>query len=285
MSLKAYYRLTKPGIIYGNLLTTASGFVLACQFHINYGLLLATLSGIALVIASACVFNNLIDRGIDVLMERTKKRALVIGSINEHAASFYAIILGALGFSILALHTNMLTVILGVIAFLDYVILYGIAKRRWVAGTVVGSVAGAMPMVAGYTAVTNSLDGAAILLFIIMVCWQMPHFYAIAMYRYKDYKAAGLPVLPVKRSMAHARIQIMAYIVAFTLAAIGLSVLHYTGVIYAILVGLLGIAWFARGLQGYEITDDSRWGRKMFLFSLIVILAISILIPLGALLP
>ncbi len=285
MSLKAFYRLTKPGIIYGNLFSTTSGFMLACKFHIDYALLFATLLGIALVIASACVFNNLIDRDIDAVMERTKKRALVVGTINEHVASFYGIVLGAIGFSILALHTNMLTVSLGVVAFLDYVVLYGIAKRRWVAGTIVGSVAGALPPVAGYTAVTGQLDSAAILLFFIMVFWQMPHFYAIAMYRFKDYKAANLPVLPVKKGMDRAKKSIMAYIVVFTFAALGLTVFGHTGYIYAVVVAGLGMAWLWKGWSGYNKLKPAVWGRKMFLFSLIVMVSISIIIPLGAVLP
>ncbi len=280
---KTYYRLTKPGIIYGNLFTTASGFLLACRFHIHYPLLFATLLGIALIIASACVFNNLIDRGIDALMERTKKRALVIGAVNEHVASFYAIVLGAIGFMVLAVHTNLLTVGLGVFAFLDYVILYGLAKRRLVAGTIIGSISGAIPPVAGYTAVTNRLDSAAVLLFLILVCWQMPHFYAIAMYRIKDYEKAGLPVLPVKMGMAHARQQILAYIVAFTVACTFLTILGYTGYIYLVVVLLLGAAWLIRGLGSPN--SDSAWGRRMFLFSLIVITITSVAIPLGAVLP
>ncbi len=284
MNLKALYRLTKPGIIYGNLFTATSGFLLASRLHVHYALLFATLLGIALVIASACVFNNIIDRGIDALMERTKKRALVSGEVNEHLASFYAIILGAVGFMILALHTNVLTVALGVLAFLDYVIIYGLAKRRLVAGTIVGSIAGALPPVAGYTAVTNRLDSGAVLLFLILVLWQMPHFYAIAMYRYDDYKAAGLPVLPVKKGMAIARQQIMVYIVAFTLAAVGLTVFGYTGYIYATVAGLLGISWFLRGQQAAS-TNDKLWGRKMFLFSLIVITVLSVAIAVGARLP
>ncbi len=285
MNIKTLYRLTKPGIIYGNLFTATSGFLLASRLHVHYALLFATLTGIALVIASACVFNNIIDRGLDALMTRTKKRALVTGDINEHVASLYAMLLGAVGFMILALHTNLLTVGLGIIAFLDYVILYGIAKRRWVIGTIVGSVAGALPPAAAYTAVTNRFDSGAALLFLILVLWQMPHFYAIAMYRYEDYKKAGLPVLPVKKGMAHARQQILGYIAAFTLAAGGLTVFGYTGYIYLAVVSLLGLSWLWKGLYGLKKFDDTMWGRKMFLFSLIVITVLSVIIPLGAKLP
>ncbi len=163
-TFKAYYQLTKPGIIYGNLLNTASGFLLASKWHFGFGLLLATLGGTALVIASACVINNFLDREIDAKMARTKKRALVSGSISGPRALICASLLGLLGFVILGVRTNRLTFGLGVLALFTYVVLYGIAKRRSVHGTVVGSIAGALPPVAGYTAVTNHLDSGALIL-------------------------------------------------------------------------------------------------------------------------
>ncbi len=121
--LKTYYNLTKPGIIYGNLLTATGGFLLASKGHINFWLLMATLAGISLVIASACVINNYIDRDIDKLMARTKKRALASGEIINRNALVYAAVLGALGFFILLKHTNNLTAIIGLIGYIDYIIL------------------------------------------------------------------------------------------------------------------------------------------------------------------
>jgi len=203
--LKAYYRLTKPGIIYGNLLTAAAGFLFASKWHIVPGLFAATLAGTSLVIAAACVYNNYIDRNIDKRMARTKKRALVQGTISGKHALIFATMLGVLGFALLLAYTNTLVTVIGVIAFIDYVVLYGISKRRSVYGTIVGSISGAAPIVAGYVAVTNQFDLGALLLFFILVYWQMPHFYGIAMYRFDDYKAAGIPVLPVQKGMARGR--------------------------------------------------------------------------------
>jgi len=108
--LKAYYQLTKPGIIYGNILTATAGFLFATKLrHIHIGLLLATLIGTALVIAAACVFNNYIDRGIDKKMARTKKRALVQGAIPARNALVYATVLVLAGFGVLIAKTNWLT--------------------------------------------------------------------------------------------------------------------------------------------------------------------------------
>ncbi len=284
-NVKAYYQLTKPGIIYGNLLNTAAGFLLVSKWHFGFGLLLATLGGTALVIASACVINNYIDRKIDVKMARTKKRALVTGSISGRSALAYASLLGLLGFVILGAYTNRLTFGLGVVALFTYVVLYGITKRRSVHGTVVGSIAGALPPVAGYTAVTNHLDGGALILFLILACWQMPHFYAIAMYRFNDYKAAGLPVLPVKKGIRTTQVQIVLYIIAFTVAVLALTAWGYTGYTYAAVMGSLGIIWLLRAMQGFKAVDDKVWARKMFLFSLIIILTLAIMLAIGPLLP
>ncbi len=276
--------LTKPGIIYGNLLTATGGFLLASRGHISFSLLLATLTGVSLVIASACVFNNYIDRDIDKKMARTKHRALVIGTVSARSAMVYASLLGLTGFFVLGRYTNWLTVGLGLMAMFTYVILYGIAKRSSVHGTVVGSIAGALPPVAGYTAVANRLDAGALLLFVILVCWQMPHFYAIAMYRLKDYKSAGLPVLPVKKGILTTKIQIVLYVVAFIAATLSLSLLGYTGYVYSAVMGVIGLVWLWKGLQGFKATDDKRWARKMFLFSLIAITAFSLMLSINSLL-
>lgn len=285
--LQAYYQLTKPGIIYGNALTAASGFLLAAAGlkHLDVWLLLITVFSISLIIASACVLNNYIDRGIDTKMNRTKKRALVSGTISGRSAILYATILGVLGFIVLALGTNTLTTLLGIVAIIMYVAVYGIAKRRSVYGTLVGSVSGALPPVAGYTAITNELDAGAIILFLILTFWQMPHFYAIAMYRKDDYAAASIPVWPIKKGMESTKIQILLFIVAFIVAAAALTLFGYTGITYLTIMTLIGLRWLWLGLQGFKADDDIRWARKMFFFSLFVILALSATIPLGVLLP
>ncbi|HUS26352.1 MAG TPA: heme o synthase [Nevskiaceae bacterium] len=284
-TIQAYYRLTKPGIIYGNIINATGGFLLASRGHIDFWLLAATLAGISLVIAAACVFNNYIDRHIDKHMARTKKRALVLGTIPGRNALTYALLLQLAGFAILALATNLLTVVLGVIALFVYVVLYGIGKRRTVYGTIIGSAAGALPPVAGYVAVSNNFDTGALLLFLILTLWQMPHFYAIAMYRFDDYAQAKLPVLPVKKGMFITKINILLYIAAFTITTMLLTIFEYTGYTYLVVMAVVGLAWLWRGLQGFKAADDKVWARKMFLFSLIVILVFSASISLDAWLP
>lgn len=284
-TLRRYYHLTKPGIIYGNDLAVIAGFFIATQHHILYRHFFAVLIGTSLVIASACVCNNYIDRNIDQKMQRTKRRALVQGTITARSALTYAAVLGIFGVALLASFVNLLTAAVGAFGFFAYVVLYGIAKRRTVNGTLVGSISGALPPVAGYTAVTGRVDGGAVLLFIILTAWQMPHFYAIAIYRSEDYKAAHIPVLPLVKGAAHTKLQIMSYIVLFIVAAALLTGFGYTGYLYLIVMTCFGFAWLFKGWRTWHLGSDAQWARQMFFFSLIILLAFSVLAPLGAHLP
>lgn len=282
---KAYYSLTKPGIIRGNLITATAGFLLASKGDINYRLIIALLTGVTLVIASGCVFNNYIDREIDAKMSRTKSRALVIGLVSSRSAIIYATVLGLLGFVVLILFTNLLTVIIGFIGLFFYVIVYGIVKRRSVHGTVVGSISGAVPPVAGYCAVTNHFDGGALILFLILAFWQMPHFYAIAMFRAKDYANAKLPVLPIKKSMLAAKQQIVLYVVAFIWAVMAMNLYGYVGATYFLVMAVVGVYWLWLALKGLKTAENERWARNMFHGSLIVLMIFSIMISINNLVP
>jgi heme o synthase len=282
---QAYYQLTKPGIIYGNLLTATAGFLLASRHHINLLLLFETLLGTSLVIASGCVINNYLDREIDAKMARTKNRALVLATIPVVNALLFATIIGLLGFCILSVFTSTLVYYIGLLGFVDYVILYGYTKRRSVHGTLIGSISGATPILAGYCAARGHFDSGAAIVFLILAIWQMPHFYGIAMYRYKDYKAAGIPVLPVARNMRAAKIQTLAYIAGFIIAVSLLTLYAYTGYTFLIMMTIVSLAWFIKGIRLYNMKNDSLWGRKMFLFSLIVITVFSAMLSIGARLP
>lgn len=283
--VSTYYTLTKPGIIYGNALMVIAGFFLASKGSINLLLLLATLVGVSLVIASACVYNNYIDRGIDKKMTRTKKRALVTGEVSGRYALSYGAFLGIGGFVVLGMYTNMLTVLLGVVAFFVYVVLYGIAKRYSIHGTLVGSVAGALPPVAGYTAVTGRVDTAALLLFVILVCWQMPHFYAIAIYRRHEYAAAELPVLPLKKGLPATKRQMFLYGLAFIVALISLTVAGYTGYIYTAIMTGAGVLWVVYIQQGFRTANEDLWARHIFKLSLMVLLLFCLSLSVDAWVP
>lgn len=271
---KTYYMLTKPGIIMGNAVTTAAGFALASRGNFDFGLFLATLVGLSLIIASAGVFNSYIDRASDAKMDRTKNRPLVTGRISIDKALIFGTILGLIGAEILATFTNALTLAVALGGFFVYLVLYAFLKYRSFYGTIVGSIAGAVPPIVGYCAVSDTLDLGALLLFLILVFWQMPHFFAIAIYRYDDYQAANIPVLPVQKGMHVTKVHMFCYIIAFTLTAALLSFTGYTGKAYLIVTFLLGLAWLGLCVKGFKSVNNARWAHKMFSFSLVVIMAL-----------
>ncbi|HEX5394881.1 MAG TPA: protoheme IX farnesyltransferase, partial [Candidatus Saccharimonadales bacterium] len=160
-------------------MTAVAGFLFASRWHIDWLLFASLLIGVTFVIASACVMNNLLDRRLDKKMSRTRNRALPAGKVSPAAGLVFGLLLGAAGFWALSF-TNALTMAIIAVGYIGYVVAYGWSKRHTVYSTLIGTVPGGASLVAGYTAVTGSLDRAAAILFVIMLAWQMVHFYAIA---------------------------------------------------------------------------------------------------------
>lgn len=281
LSLKAYLILIKPGIIMGNAITAVGGFALASKGHFDFWLLLAMLEGLSLIVASACVFNNYIDREADRKMSRTRNRPLAVGSVSNLAALIYATLLGLSGVFLLAKLTNLLTLCIALLGFVVYVGLYSFLKYRTVHGTLIGSIAGAVPPVVGYTAVTGGLDLAAIIIFGVIMMWQMPHFFAISVYRLKDYDAAAIPVLPLKKGIGATKVQMLLYIGLFMCVSSLLTVFGFVSLLYLFVSTLIGLYWFWMGIKGFKARSDQKWARKMFIFSLVTVMAVSITIPLS----
>jgi protoheme IX farnesyltransferase len=278
---RAYLLLTKPGIVMGNVITATAGFLLASAGRPDPALGAAAIGALALVVAAACVLNNVIDRKLDTHMKRTKRRGPALQLVTPVGALIFTLLLTVAGFGLLAVYTNLLATLLALAGFIIYVIAYGITKRRSPAGTVVGSLAGATPPVIGYTAVTGRLDVAALVLFAILVLWQMPHFYSIALFRLDDYKAARVPVLPAVRGPRATKVYIMGYLLAFAIVAPLLTPLGYTSASYLAVAVILGLAWLWLGIQGFNAPSDKLWARRMFSLSLIVITTLSAMIALG----
>ena len=275
--LKRYLLVTKPGIIFGNLISVVGGFFLASKGSLELDIFLATLVGVSLVIASGCVFNNYIDRDIDCLMERTRNRVLVQGLIGPRATLGYATGLGVVGVALLY-WVNPLSAALGGLGFVVYVGLYTLwLKRRSVYGTLVGSLSGATPPVIGYCAVSNEFDAGALILLLIFSLWQMPHSYAIAIFRLKDYQAAAIPVLPVKRGIALTKSHMFRYILAFALATVMLTFSGHAGLFYFTVATLVSLIWLGMAWKGFQVTDDRVWARQLFIFSIVAISSLSLM--------
>jgi heme o synthase len=279
--IKQYLLVTKPGIIFGNLVSVIGGFFLASKGSLDLPLFLATITGVSLVIASGCAFNNYIDQDIDRIMERTKNRVLVQGLISPKVTLIYATVLGLVGIALLDIAANRLAALLAIMGFVVYVGLYSLwLKRKSVYGTLIGSLSGAAPPVIGYCAVTNQFDMAALILLLIFSLWQMPHSYAIAIFRFKDYQSASIPVLPVKYGISVTKNHIFRYILAFTVATLMLTLSGYAGYSYFVVAALISAGWLAMALAGFKTTDDKVWAKKLFIFSIVAITTLSVMMSI-----
>jgi protoheme IX farnesyltransferase len=285
--IKKYYSLTKPGVLYGNALTAIAGFLLAVAGKEGSTLMLfiAFFIGITLVIASACVLNNYLDRDIDSKMERTKTRVSVKGSVSERGMIIFSIVLGIVGIALLFFYTNLLTTLLAAFGFLDYVVFYGMwSKRTSVHGTLVGSISGAIPILTGFTAVTGTISIGATLVFLTLFFWQFPEFYSISIYRREEYKNAEIPVISVVKGVRRTKSWILIHTLLFVFSTLLLTLFAYTGIIYFVVMALLGLyfIWLAvKGTRTEEGKETDSWAREMFHFSLIILLVYSFMLAIS----
>ena len=213
--MKEYLILMKPGIIAGNLITAIGGFFLIHSIPFNGSLFIGMLLGLSCIIGSGCVFNNYLDRAIDQKMERTKTRSLVSGKISIKNAFIYGCTLFLISAFILLRFTNIYSFIFAMVGFIIYVGIYTPLKKKSVHATLIGSIAGAMPPLVGYTAKTGSFDLPSLILFLIVAFWQMPHFYSIGLYRIEEYEEAKIPILPIVEGVKKTKQQIFFYTVLF----------------------------------------------------------------------
>jgi heme o synthase len=277
--IKTYLLLAKPGIIMGNIFTLFAGFWLASRQGFDLLLLLRTIFGFSLVVASASIWNNYIDRHIDALMERTEKRAFVKKEVSVPIALTTASICIVSGYFTLFFFVSHFAAFAAFFGFAVYVFIYSFSKTKTSHGTVIGSLAGAMPPVIGYFAVKEAVTIEAVLLFLLLIFWQMPHFYAIALFRMKDYKAASVPVLPVIKEFKIVKRQMVIYITIFTAVVYSLFHFEVVGFYYFSLASMLSLIWLIWAVKGPIKDKTESWGRQMFFLSLIVICALSAFMP------
>ena len=284
--IKPYLQLCKPGIVRGNLVASIGGFFLASQGQIDWLLLLAVCIGTMFIVASGSVFNNYVDRDIDSVMKRTCQRELVQKTIPLSYALIWACILGVFGFAILFYYTSPVAFNFAVLGFVVYVGFYSLYyKRHSIHGTLIGALSGACPPVIGYCAVSQQFDIGSAILFLTFCLWQIPHSYAIAIYRFEDYKAAAIPVLPVQAGINRARYHIIGYIIAFSIASLALTYLGYAGSWYALGMGLLSLYWLYIAKVSFQKVSAQQWGKQLMLFSIICIMAFCLLISIDFVLP
>ena len=276
---KDYYDLTKPGIIFGNIITATGGFFLASNIS-NFQAIkfIAVMVGMACIIASGCIINNFIDYDIDQIMSRTKNRPTARGIIPLPIGIIYSATLAVVGVILLYTITNNLTVIIALFGLFIYVVIYSLwLKRSSQLGTIIGGISGAIPPIVGYCAVTNYFDTGAIILFLILFFWQLPHFWAISIFRIEDYTKANIPVLPIKKGIRYTQISMLILILIFSVIVSLTTLLGYTGWVYLILTLSINLYWLITGIKGFKIHSQLVWARKMFFISIIVITIVSLL--------
>lgn len=283
---KNHLLVTKPGIVAGNMLSVAGGFLLAAKGRAIAGELLSTIIGVSLVVASGCVLNNLIDRDMDRKMSRTRNRVLANGHMSPTVALFYALLLGVAGTAWLWATTNRLCVAIVLAGLIIYTLVYSLyLKRRSVYATLVGSLAGAAPPLAGYCAASGRFDTGAAILLLIFILWQVPHSYASAIYRLGDYHAAAIPVLPVRQGIAAAKRQIIGYIAAFTAATLLLTFGGYAGYGYLTAAAVIGLFWLSLAWSGLKASNDRLWARRIFVFSILAMAFLNLMMSIDPAIP
>ncbi|MEJ8545825.1 heme o synthase [Brevibacillus borstelensis] len=268
---KILAQTVKTGIIKSNLIPMFAGLTLALYtyrispFEKLPEIILAFI-GSSLVMGAAGAFNNLYDRDIDSVMERTKNRPTVTGEIEPKTVLWLGIVTTVLGLAALAC-TTPLAALLGFLGLFFYVVPYTMwTKRRTVYNTEVGSISGAAPPLIGWAAIHPDITHPAILgLFVIMVIWQMPHFYAIAIRKHEEYKAAKVPMLPVVKGVRRTYIQTNVYLVMLIATSFLLGSLSLGLMLVAL---LLSISWLILSVYGYKKMDPEKWAKSLFLFSL-----------------
>lgn len=284
--IKDYVLVAKPGMVAANLVTAAGGFFLGARGSIDMTLLISTVIGISLVVASACAFNNCIDRDIDRRMRRTRNRALARGLISPVAVVACASLMGIAGSTLLLTAAGELCLAVVLAGFAVYVFVYSLyLKRNSVHAVVIGSLAGAAPPLAGYCAAGGRFDTGALILLAIFVSWQIPHSWAIALHRSDDYASAAIPVLPLRRGIACARRHIIGSIVFFMASAFTLTLCGYTGYRCLAVVALFSLSWLCLALSGGHVHHDRLWAKRLFVFSVVTILVLSIMISIDSTTP
>jgi protoheme IX farnesyltransferase len=269
-TVRAYVALTKPRIIELLLVTTLPAMLLAAGGWPSTGLVVATLVGGTLAAGAANVFNCYVDRDIDQLMHRTENRPLPTGALTPRAALVFGVVLTVVSITLLALTTTPLAAALAAAAIFYYAVLYTMVfKRRTRRSTEFGGVPGAAPVLIGWAAVTGSLAWPAVVFFGVVFCWQMPHFWALAMRFRDDYARADVPMLPVVTSARSVGRQSVAWAWATVVVSLLLwpvAAGYGIGWIYTAAAVLLG-GWFA--LEAHKLLSRIRRGvetRPMQLF-------------------
>ena len=240
--LREFIILTKPRVNLLIMFTAIVGMLLAHQSTLDYELILFASIGIGLAASAAAIINHVVDQRIDSIMDRTKSRPLVNGSIKPLHAIYFALFLSITSITMLYLLVNALTALLTFLSIIINSVIYSVNLKNLTSqNIVIGGIAGAMPPLLGWTSITNQIEPFPLVLFLIIFLWTPPHFWALAVYKYEDYKKADIPMLPVTHGRDFARLHIFLYSILLFCITLFPYILGLSGFIYLTGVVLIGL--------------------------------------------
>jgi protoheme IX farnesyltransferase len=275
-----YKELTKPNVVLLMILTSAIGMFMAVPGMVPLHILILGNLGIALCAGAAAAVNHLVDQQVDQKMARTHNRPIAQGRVSNLQAALFALLLGGLGMIILILWINPLTAWLTLASLIGYAFIYTMfLKRATPQNIVIGGLAGAAPPLLGWTAVTGSIDGHALLLVLIIFAWTPPHFWALAIHRREEYAAVAIPMLPVTHGVAFTKLHILLYTILMFLITLLPYATRMSGPLYLLGAVVLGggfLYWAVVLMRGKNPNAPMETFRYsiIYLMSLFVIMLI-----------
>ncbi len=264
-----FLTLCKVKVVTLIMLTAVVGMFLAVPDLPPVHLVILASIGIAFASSSAAVFNHVIDQKIDNEMTRTHRRPLPEGKISSKTALIFGVVIGVIGIGVLAIGVNILTALLTLLALIGYAVFYTMyLKRATPQNIVIGGAAGAAPPLLGWTAITNSIELGALLLFLIIFIWTPPHFWALAIHRKKEYAKVNIPMLPVTHGHYFTRIQILLYTILLVVITVIPYLVGMSGLIYLVAAMLLGLGFLYYAVQMLRLPEDKQLPMKTFGYSI-----------------
>jgi protoheme IX farnesyltransferase len=269
-----FLALTKPRVVTLIVFTAVIGMFLAAPGWPPLGAVVFGTVGIALVAGAAAAINCLVELRIDATMARTRGRPLPRGEVSSLQTLGFACVVGSIGLAILYAEVNALTMWLTLATFVGYAVIYTVLlKPATPQNIVIGGASGAMPPVLGWAAVANDVAPEALLLFLIIFVWTPPHFWALALYRSKEYAKAGLPMLPVTHGPEYTRLQIGLYTAALFAVTLLPFATRMSGALYLVAAVVLGTIF-----MGYAVALNLRYSdllaRRTFRYSIVYLAAL-----------
>lgn len=272
LNWRDYLELCKPKVVLLMLLTAIVGMCLATPGAVPFSTIFYSLIGIGLTASSAATINHIVDKRIDAIMARTKRRPVAQGKVSPTNALVFALITGSLGVVVLTFWVNTLTAILTFATLIGYAGVYtGFLKRATPQNIVIGGLAGATPPLLGWTAVTGHLSAEPLLLVLIIFAWTPPHFWALAIYRIEDYKQAEIPMLPVTHGIAFTKLQILLYTILLLIVTILPFAIGMNGFVYLTGALLLGGRFMQWSWRLYK-TNEPAIAMKTFRYSIVYLM-------------